>query len=55
MALTNTDKMELARQVKRLKELGYSKTESIEKLHKAYLWKKNTIRTYWETFNEVKT
>jgi len=52
MAMKHADKIELAKQVKRLKELGYTKTKAIEKLHKAYLWKKSTISVYWKTFNE---
>lgn len=52
MALTNEDKCDLKLEVKRLKELGYSKTEAVEKIHYAYLWKKSTIRNYWKIFNE---
>ena len=52
MGMTHSDKIELAREVKHMKDRGYSKIEAIEKLHRAYLWKKRTINVYWKVFNE---
>jgi len=52
VALTNYEKRELARQVKRSKELGYGKTEAIDKISKAYAFKKRIVKVYWKIFNE---
>jgi adenylate cyclase class IV len=52
MALTNIEKRNLATEVKHLKEMGYSKTEAVKKLHWAYGYKKRTIETYWKVFND---
>jgi len=52
MGMTKDDKYDLAREVIRQKDLGYKKTEAIDRIHKAYLWKKRTIAVYWNVFNE---
>jgi len=52
MAMTHDEKIQLARMVKQLKELGYSKTSAIQKIHDSYKYKKRTINVYWKTFNE---
>lgn len=50
--MTHDEKINLARQVKYLKELGYTKTDAIKKINKAFGYKKRTINVYWKTFNE---
>jgi len=55
MAMTKAEKRELARCVKWIAELGYSKTEAINKIKYALPnMKRRTIEVYWKIFNEMK-
>ena len=53
MAMTNEDKCELIREVKKGLKLGLSKKEGVEKILKNHSWwKKTTIQNYWNAFKE---